>query len=32
MVTGVVLTDYKTPINTQLQTNPSLRMDGLFCG
>jgi len=32
MVTGKILTDYSTPQNTQLQTNPTLRMDGDFCG
>lgn len=32
MLTGRVLTDYETPANTQLQTNPAVRMDGKYCG
>jgi hypothetical protein len=32
MVTGKVLTDYTTPTNAQLQTNPNVKMDGNFCG
>lgn len=32
MVTGALLTDYTTPTNTQLQTNPTVRMDGNYVG
>lgn len=32
LVTGKLLTDYTTPINTQLQTNPTVKMDVDYCG
>ena len=32
MVTGAILSDYMSPINAQLQTNPTVRMDGNYAG
>ena len=32
LVTGKLLTDYTTPVNTQLQTNPTVKMDVDYCG
>ena len=30
MVSGALLTDYLTPVNAKLQTNPTVRMDGMY--
>ncbi len=32
MVTGALITDYTTPKNAQLQTSPTVRMDGNYAG
>ena len=32
MVSGAVLSDYTSATNDQLQTNPTVRMDGKYCG
>ena len=32
MVTGRILSDYTSPTNDQLQTNPNVKMDGKYCG
>jgi hypothetical protein len=32
MVTGAVMTDYTSPVNTNLQTYPTVRMSGNYAG
>ena len=32
MLSGALLTDFLTPINSKLQTNPTVRMDGAYTG